>query len=165
MKKTLLRVTEIALVLVVILVFAPTTVGGAASYVRIHGSSMYPTFQSGDTVLLTRDDHYAVGDIIAYHSQQLGGTVVIHRIIEVTPEGRYVTQGDNNDFIDGYQPERADVIGKQTLRLPGASKVAQLLSGPTGIIVLAVGVSLLLFFRPRPKAALHRHRAMRGRML
>jgi len=165
MKKTLFRVTEIALILIVILVFAPTTVGGAASYVRIHGNSMYPRFHSGDTVLLSRDDHYVVGDIIAYHSRQLDGEVVIHRVIEVTVDGHYVTKGDHNDFVDEYQPVAADILGKHVLRLPGASKLAQMLAGPTGIMVLVVGVSLLMFFRPRPKAALHRHRAMRGRML
>lgn len=162
MRTTLQRVIEITIVLIVLLVLIPESAGGAATYVRIQGNSMLPTFRAGDTVLLTRDDHYEKGEIIAYRSRQLGGAVVIHRIIEVTSDASYVTQGDNNDFIDDYQPSKADVLGKYVVHIPGAERVARFLRSPFGLAVVVFVIWLLLYWRPR-RQALHRRHAMRGR--
>jgi len=163
MKTLVKRVVELVALVLVVLLFVPMSVGGAASYVRVRGSSMYPTLRSGDTVLLVRDDHYEVGDIVAYKSEQLGGAVVIHRIISVEPDGTYVTQGDHNNFVDAYHPSGHDILGKRMARIPGGNAVITTLQGPTGAAILVGGLWLLLFFRPRSRTALRRRRAMRGR--
>ncbi|MCB9380373.1 MAG: signal peptidase I [Acidimicrobiaceae bacterium] len=164
LRTTLYRVVQIAAALAALLFLVPTSVGGAASYVQVTGNSMYPTLRQGDVVLLTRDDRYAVGDIIAYKSQLLGGEVVIHRIIAIHPGGRYATQGDNNNFIDQYEPVVTDILGKQSVRLPGAANVTQRLTGVTGMVVLILGVGAIMMIRPRSPHARHRRRAMRGRI-
>lgn len=163
MKTTMKRVVELVALVLVLLLFVPMSVGGAASYVRVRGSSMYPTLRSGDTVLLVRDDHYEVGDIVAYRSEQLGGAVVIHRIIHSEPDGTYVTQGDHNNFVDAFHPSNTDILGKRMARIPGGNAVVTTLQGPTGAAILVAGLWLLLFFRPQSRAASRRRRAMRGR--
>lgn len=163
-RTTVYRVVQIAVALAALLFLVPTSVGGAASYVQVTGNSMYPTLRQGDVVLLTRDDRYAVGDIIAYKSELLGGEVVIHRIIAIRPGGHYATQGDNNNFIDQYEPVVTDILGKQSVRLPGAANVTQRLTGVTGMVVLILGVGAIMMIRPRSPHARHRRRAMRGRI-
>ncbi|MCB0981541.1 MAG: signal peptidase I [Ilumatobacteraceae bacterium] len=164
LRTTLYRVVQIAAALAALLFLVPTSVGGAASYVQVTGNSMYPTLRQGDVVLLTRDDRYQVGDIIAYKSELLGGEVVIHRITAVRPNGRYATQGDHNDFIDQYEPSVQDILGKQAVRLPGAATVTQRLTGVTGMVVLIFGVGAIMMIRPRSPHGRHRRRAMRGRI-
>ena len=163
-KSTVYRVVQIVVALAALLFLVPTSVGGAASYVQVTGNSMYPTLRQGDVVLLTRDDRYQVGDIIAYKSELLGGEVVIHRITAVRPNGRYATQGDHNDFIDQYEPSVQDILGKQAVRLPGAATVTQRLTGVTGMVVLIFGVGAIMMIRPRSPHGRHRRRAMRGRI-
>ena len=48
------------------LLFAPTAVGGPATYIWVSGTSMEPTFMSGDVVILRRSDAYGIGDVVAY---------------------------------------------------------------------------------------------------
>lgn len=163
MKTTITRVAELVALVLVLLLFVPTSVGGAASYVRVHGNSMYPTLRSGDTVVLVRDDHYEVGDIVAFRSEQLGGAVVIHRIISAEPDGTFVTQGDHNGFVDGFHPSNDDILGRRMARIPGGNAVITFLQGPTGAAILVAGLWLLLYFRPLSRAEQHRRRAMRGR--
>ncbi len=81
-------------------VFAPTKLGGGASYVMIDGNSMEPTFHAGDLVILTKAPVYNVGDIVAYKDLKLNA-FIIHRIIEYE-DGHYVLKGDNNAWIDPF---------------------------------------------------------------
>ena len=93
MKSTLRRAIQIIAVVVVLLAFVPSGAGGAADYVTVTGSSMSPTLETGDTVMLTRQDHYAVGDIIAYRSQGLGGVVVIEQLFGLPGLGWMLLNG------------------------------------------------------------------------
>lgn len=141
--------------------FAPTSVGGRMDYVTVQGHSMEPTFHTSDLVLITRHRSYRVGEIIAYSAASMGGATVIHRIIGMA-DGRYITKGDNNDFVDQYRPSNADVRGsKQLLIRSGASLVDQLHSrsvfmGLLGATVLSVLVSA------RPTSFRRRRRNLRG---
>ncbi|HAP75405.1 MAG TPA: signal peptidase I [Acidimicrobiaceae bacterium] len=164
MKTILARLVQFAAALAALLLLVPTSVGGAASYVRVTGNSMYPTLRHGDLVLLSRDDHYTVGDVVAYRSALLDGVVVIHRIIRVNTDGTLVTQGDNNDFVDDFEPAPADVIGVQVLRVPGGAAVSQRLTGPVGIAVVLLGTLMIMTVGARPRHARHRHHSMRGRL-
>lgn len=161
-RTTVRRAILIAALLFTWLAVSPTTVGGAANYVKVAGNSMEPTFHYGDTVMLHRHDHYEVGDIIAYRSQQLNGAVVIHRIIEVTADGHYVTKGDHNTFIDTYHPSIDDVLGKRVTRIPGTAKVADALHTPIGVATAALLAGTLIYFG-NDRGSRHRRRAMRGR--
>ncbi len=161
MRTTLRRAIMIIAAALALLAFVPSSAGGAANYVTVTGNSMSPTLVAGDTVMLNRHDGYSVGEVIAYRSQGLGGTVVIHRIIEVADDGRYVTKGDNNDFVDQYHPDDADVLGVQVASVSSDNPVRRFFSEPLGIAI-ALAAASLLFFLGGSSGTRHHHRLRKG---
>lgn len=109
--------------------FLPAQFGGHTTYLRIHGVSMLPTFQTDDVVLVKPADRYVIGDVVAYHNPDLG--VVIHRILERDGD-RFVIRGDNNNFNDNYHPLPQDIIGKRWFYIPSAGHLADKLKPPVG---------------------------------
>ena len=77
---------------------APPLLGGQTTYVVTRGISMEPKFHTGDLVLLRGRLNYGVGQIVAYHNDDLNRTVM-HRIIGADGT-HYRFKGDNNDFVD-----------------------------------------------------------------
>lgn len=76
----------------------------------VEGTSMEPTLQSGDLVVVMKRvslDDIAVGDIIVYRR---GGALIIHRVIRVE-DGALITKGDNNWLPDPPVRFQA-VVGK-----------------------------------------------------
>jgi signal peptidase I len=70
---------------------------------RVDGTSMYPTLEGGDLVVIQavsmNDVH--IGDIIVYSPPCSDeGFSVIHRVVGGTPAGGFTTQGDNNPLPD-----------------------------------------------------------------
>jgi signal peptidase len=64
-----------------------------------------------------------VGDVIQY---RLGGTAVLHRIVEIKDAGgsrTFVTRGDNNDVADKNPVVAQSVTGKVILKIPEAGWV------------------------------------------
>src|SRR3954453_15479679 len=105
-----------ALVLAAVWVFWPLPLGGSTTYVSTHGVSMEPRFHTGDLGILRSAGSYEVGDVVAYHSDALD-TVVMHRIVAMDGD-RFVTQGDNNDWLDADHPSQDEVLGTLFLRIP-----------------------------------------------
>lgn len=103
---------------------------------------MEPRINEGDLVVL-KTGSYGIGDVVGYQSKALQ-RVVMHRIVEDSPEG-YVTQGDNNDWLDTDRPTDADVIGKEWLHVPGAGKWLVKARSP-GVAALLLGLLTLTFF-------------------
>lgn len=118
----------------------PSQIGGQTSYVIVNGDSMEPLFHKGDLVLLRQQPEYEVGDIVTYQHPNIGP--VIHRIIDRDLD-RYVLQGDNNSWLDPYQPVRSDLTGKYWLLLPGAGKILLLVRKPW-ILALVAGASTFM---------------------
>jgi signal peptidase I len=127
---------------------------GPVSVITVQGRSMLGALEPGDLVLTGRQAEYRVGDVIVFRSQNLSGAVVIHRIIDIA-DGRFVTKGDNNGFVDNYRPLPSDVIGAQRLRVPGGGRATSLVDSPVGYALLATtaGVALLLPPPPRRRRA------------
>ena len=113
------------------LLLAPVPLGGGAMYVTARGDSMHPAFADGDLVVIRPAAAYAIGDTVAYRSEQLG-SVVLHRIVAVADDG-YVTRGDNNRWRDPERPTRADVIGSARLRIPGGGAALRVVSHPSAL--------------------------------
>lgn len=159
---TMRRAVGLVVTTLAFLLFAPVDIGGAASYVTVEGTSMEPNLRAGDVVMLVERRSYHVGDVVAYRSQSLAGAVVIHRIIGIDA-GRFVTQGDNNDFIDEYRPIAPDVLGEQRLRVPRAAWAIDIFRTPIGFgsIVVLGGLLLLQGSQPTPIAR-RRRRCSRG---
>lgn len=116
----------------------PASVGGAASYVITHGVSMEPGFHAGDLAIVRQADQYRVGDVVAYHSEQMNA-VVMHRIIAVDGD-RYSFRGDNNDFTDVDHPTADEFLGRLAVRIPDGGTWLQRLGSPWGLAVVALAL-------------------------
>ena len=76
--------------------------------------SMEPNLHVGDLLVMAKAD-YQVGDIAAY--LRPGGILIIHRIIEISPEG-YTFKGDHNNAPDPQVVAPQQIIGKVRLAVP-----------------------------------------------
>ena len=138
----------VALVLAAAWLFLPTALGGGTTYVSTYGTSMEPGFSTGDLAVLRPADDYEVGDVVAYRSDGLA-TTVMHRIVERDGD-RFVTQGDNNSFLDEEHPTADQVMGSLWFRVPQGGKALAALTSPTvlGVVSLAIGGVMWVLRRP-----------------
>ncbi|MEM4717388.1 MAG: signal peptidase I [Desulfurococcaceae archaeon] len=94
-------ITIAMLIAIIIFIYYSYLVSPVIAVVK--GESMLPLFREGDLVFINKvkPDEVKVGDIIVYSTR--GGSLIIHRVIEVVVEDNtyyYVTKGDNNTFPD-----------------------------------------------------------------
>ena len=120
--------------------FWPPALGGATSQIMVSGTSMLPTLQPGDLVLLRKARSYAVGDVVAYPSPD--GPLVIHRIRGRNGE-EFTFKGDNNNFVDPWTATSEQIAGKQLLALP---RVGAYLSGLRAPWMIAAVVGFMFFY-------------------
>ena len=137
----------------------PTTLGGDVGYIVVRGTSMEPSLASGDLVLTRPSAAVGVGDVVAYRvpAGTVGaGMVVIHRVVEVAPDGYLVLQGDNTEHLDPWSPGARDVVGTLWVRVPAVGRVLAMLHDPVMLGALAasliVPAALLAQGRRRPIA-------------
>lgn len=116
--------------------FAPTKIGGSASYVIVQGNSMEPRFQRGDLVIIRRAPAYTIGDIVTYWDDTLPA-FVIHRIVGVEQE-RFTLKGDNNDWIDIKHPSFENILGKLWLHIPRLGKLMEWMREPLHFAIITV---------------------------
>ncbi len=128
----------VALVLVGMWLFWPTSLGGGTTYVVTHGQSMEPGFSTGDLAVLRPTGSYEVGDVVAYRSGSLD-TVVMHRIVAVDGD-RFVIQGDNNDFLDADRPTADQLLGKLFRQVPQGGKVLDAVTSPWSVALIVAAV-------------------------
>jgi signal peptidase I len=130
-------------IIVMWLLFAPTAIGGQASYIVINGNSMEPGMRRGDLAILRQSTSYAIGDVVTYRHPEIGP--VIHRVIGREGE-RFVFQGDNNDFIDPYRPHGDELIGRLWLFVPRVGTAVIFLRQPpvfAGLAALLIGIATM----------------------
>lgn len=113
--------------------FRPGVLGGSATYVLVSGTSMQPTFYTGDLVIVRRQNDYQTGDVIAYKTTN---GLVIHRIIGGDAEQGFLMQGDNKERPDPWHPKVANIAGKQWVHVPGGAKKLQFLRKPVPFALL-----------------------------
>lgn len=154
---SLLAVSGIVLLSLVVLVGS-----GALSWVVTTGDSMQPRFTVGDVVITRPAGEYEVGDIVAYESPDLG-RVVLHRIVDIE-SGRFVTKGDNNDWVDSYRPSPADITGRERLHLPGFGRLARPLFDPV-VAAIVVGAASVVALGGLGRAHDHRQEEPCGEIL
>ena len=128
---------------------------------RVDGTSMLPTLEGGDLVVIqgvpVSDVH--VGDIIVYGPPcSLVGSSVIHRVVNITSQG-LVTKGDNNPGTDlalgiaGTPINSGCLEGKVVFVIPYVESLAYYIDAhglpewlnyiPSIIILIVVMVSIL----------------------
>lgn len=167
MRRRVGRGASLALVAVVMVVWAftlrPQALGGPAVFVAVRGSSMLPTYEHGDLVVVQSAATYKVGDVVAYRvpAGEVGaGRVVIHRIVGGDATIGFTLQGDNNSAPDPWRPKEADMVGISTFRLSNAGRLVTLVQQPVILAGLASAiVSTVFLARPaRPTSSARRVR-------
>jgi signal peptidase I len=122
---------------------APTQLGGSTAYVQTYGTSMEPHYHAGDLAIVRSAGSYHVGEIVAYRNAQLGDKIVLHRIIRIA-DGHYYFKGDNNNFVDSYQPTRSGLVGHLWLHIPSAGRYLVWLHGAHLFLVGGLGMLAIL---------------------
>ena len=139
-----------ALVAVWALFFRPQMFGGPISNIAVSGNSMLPTFQSGDFLIVKKEDSYAVGDIVVYSiaADEVGaGRRVVHRIVGGDADG-FELKGDNNTSIDPWRPTQEQIIGQVWFRIPSLAALLVHLRNPV-VLAIAIGfMSLAIVLSP-----------------
>jgi signal peptidase I len=144
----------LALVLACWSFLAPAALAGRDTYVVTDGISMLPHFHAGDLVILRKESSYHVGEVAGYRNGELG-VVVMHRIIAIR-NGHYVFKGDNNNFIDSYEPTKSQIVGAEWLHLSRIGHFLDDLRVPG--VAAAVLASLWIFSFGRPQLSRRRRR-------
>jgi signal peptidase len=110
----------------------------------VSGESMEPTYATGDLVV-SRCGPVEVGDVVVYNPPDVGGARVIHRIVGGDADG-WVLQGDNNSFLDPWQPEQDRILGSAVLHLPHVGRFAAILLSPwTWISLLIIALAVVIW--------------------
>ena len=128
----------------------PTTMGGPAQYVVIHGNSMFPTYLEGDLIITKRQATYYAGEVVAYTvpKGEIGaGHIVIHRITGGDGASGFTLQGDNNPSPDPWHPTLKDIVGTTWTRVPRLGRLLADLHNPLAPAGLAAGLTVLVMVR------------------
>ena len=122
----------------------PSSLGGCTTMTIVSGESMEPTYATGDLVV-SRCGPVEVGDVVVYNPPDVGGARVIHRIVGGDTDG-WVLQGDNNSFLDPWQPEQDRILGSAVLHLPHVGRFAAILLSPwTWISLLIIALAVVIW--------------------
>lgn len=149
------------------IMLSPAALGGPASYVTVIGHSMQPTLSGGDLAIVREQDHYVIGDVVAFRPSKHGGqgdAVVIHRIVDGSVEEGFVTQGDNNDGRDPWRLREREIVGEVWFSLPRAGHLLAALQAPLllGGLASSIAVSAVL---SGPEGTKNKRSAGEGRRL
>ena len=89
--------------------------------VAVESNSMVPEFYKGDMLVLqgTQREQITEGDIIVFDPPG-GGTPIVHRIVEINPDGTFQTKGDANNGQLYYEKEidYSQIHGRVVMILP-----------------------------------------------
>lgn len=75
---------------------------------QVSGTSMEPTFNDGDILVLFKSKQFETGDLIAFHHS---GKILIKRVI-ATPGQYVVIDNDGNVYVDGVQLDEPYITEK-----------------------------------------------------
>lgn len=141
---TITNLSALLFTFIFFLAFAPTQLGGAVTNVIVDGNSMEPDFFLGDLVLVREEPAYRVGDAVVYKDPNMG-SFVFHRIAD-TELDRFVLKGDNNPWLDSYQPKQDEIVGTLWVHVPKLGKVIEWTRVPLHMsLIVAVLGGVLMF--------------------
>lgn len=130
----------------------PSSLGGCTTVTIVSGESMEPTYYTGDLVV-SRCGEVEVGDVIVYQPADTGGARIIHRVIGGSADDGWLVQGDNNDFVDPWEPRAEEILGSPVLHLPQVGRFASILLSPlTWISLLVVALAVVIWPSDEPDA-------------
>jgi hypothetical protein len=113
---------------------------------------MRPTLVPGDLVVVQREQHYRIGQVVTYRVPDgtFRGARIIHRIIGGSPETGFTLRGDNKPDADSWHPKNRDIIGRQAARLPGVGRALGFLRSPGAFAALAAGIAFSITMTWKP---------------
>ncbi len=121
----------------------PSNVRGPVAYLVTSGNSMEPYLHRGDLAVVRAGKNGSVGDVLAYRNSQTGQRV-LHRVI-AKERDRFVLQGDNNSWVDTFQPTSEDLVGRLWFRIPKAGMVVEWMRAPLhAALLMGGGVAMSL---------------------
>ena len=126
----------------------PQVLGGPAGYALVSGTSMNPIYHTGDIVIVHRQAHYRVGEIVAYivpKGSAGAGAQVIHRLVGGDERKGFIVQGDNRTAPDVWHPRRAEIVGTAWVHIPKAGILIVLLHTPAFLASLAAAITAAFF--------------------
>lgn len=133
----------------------PSTMGGCTTLTIVTGHSMEPTLHPGD-LAITRCGSPQVGDVVSYRPFTDKSPVVIHRIIGGDATNGWELQGDNNHFIDPFKPVAGQVTGVMVAAVPRLGAVMSFFTSPlmwVSLLLLAAALALWPAARPTPSTS------------
>lgn len=133
----------------------PQQIGGQMSFVITDGTSMLPHIRTGDLVIVRREPIYRVGEVAAFHDQQLH-VIVLHRIVAIRGD-HYVFKGDNNNFVTSYEPTKPQIVGAEWFQIPRAGRLILGLRSPP-VAAAALAALWLFSFSGRSSSRRRRRR-------
>ncbi len=124
---------------------------------RVDGISMWPTLESGDLVVIQPGsmNNVHIGDIIVYGPPcSVEGSSVIHRVVNITEAGGFITQGDDrrtNPNTDQYNNEiargpitQACLVGRVVFIVPYIERLSSLPYGLNYIIAALIFLAIVV---------------------
>ncbi len=121
----------------------PLSTFNGYALLEVVSSSMYPTIEKGDYILIsTKDKNYHKKDIVTFYDKE--DNLVTHRIVSVSKKG-VITKGDfnpTNDSLTVY----SSIVGKYVFRIPNAGIIVRFFKNPIVIavvIIIIFGISYL----------------------
>ena len=152
MKKTINKiwnaVTTIILVILMLIaavIFVPKFFG--LEPLIVLSGSMEPTYPTGSLLYVKAIQQEDVKEEVPITFHLSDGTLVTHRVIEVTAEGNFRTQGDANEIADGGAVEYKNILGTPVAHIPKLGYLADKLSSTTGKIIygsIVIAVIILM---------------------
>jgi signal peptidase I len=113
-------------------------------FYSINSGSMEPTLMVDDVIIVKASTeggvNYKVGDIIVYESfaTESFGHLITHRITEIDENGRYITEGDNNNAPDSLPVYPSQVMGVMVGKIGGFNAFVRFIKSVLGFILLIV---------------------------
>jgi signal peptidase I len=122
-----------------VVLLAGLVLSGRLTVVITHGVSMQPLYHQGDLVVVQQAPSYQVGQVVAYRvpSRHL---LVLHRLI-AERQDHLAFKGDNNQSVDPWHPEPAQLVGHAIVHIPQGGLWLQRATSPP---VISVAAGLLL---------------------
>ncbi len=103
---------------------------------EVLSDSMSPTYNTGDILVVVRQDEYEVGDVVAFQDNNM---VVAHRIIGENENGTFITKGDfEENSIDPSSLKPEYIFGEVKTSFSGWSGVVRFFKSPLVSFLLLV---------------------------
>lgn len=146
-----LRTLSTVLLLTLVLMCLPLTVPRLFGYhiYSVISGSMEPVIPVGSLVYIKEEEaeNLGEGDVAAFYGAKDAASVITHRVVENrVVMGELITKGDANQTNDMNPIPYANVIGRVERSIPGAGKLAELITSERGKLAAGcvIGAAVVL---------------------